>query len=46
MHLLEYATGYTENKVFYLRNMLKQDDHNDFFIPMDKEVSRYNKGSY
>ena len=44
MHPLAYATGYAENKVFHLGNILKQDDHNDFFTTIDKEVSGYNKG--
>ena len=46
VHTLAYTTGYAENEVFHLGNMLKQDDRNDFFTAMDKEVSGHNEGNH
>ena len=46
MYPLAYTTDYTENKVFHLENMLKDDDHNNFFTDINKEVSGHNKGNY
>ena len=45
MYPLACATGYAENEVFHLGNMLKQDDYNNFFTAIDKEVSGHNESN-
>ena len=46
MHPMSYATGFAENEVFYLGQMLKQKDRAEFAVVMDKEVEGHNKGNH
>ena len=42
--LFSFAIGFTENKVFHLRQILKQPDKNDFIRAIDREMSGYISG--
>ena len=46
MHPFAYATGYAENKVFHLGEMLKEDDRIEFFRAIEKEVEGHNQGNH
>ena len=43
MHPFSFATGYMENEVFHLGQMLKQEDRASFGEAMEKEISSYNQ---
>ena len=46
MHLLSFATGFAENKVFHLGQMMKQEDMPSFVAAMDKEMAGHNNRRY
>ena len=46
MHPLSFATGYAENEVFHLGQMLKQPDRSSFATAMETEINGHNDGKH